>query len=70
MEQRFGDGFEAGLQKRVGGLVKPRSEKRHDKLLERIGQLKARSHGASQRSRCRFSGLRIRRTPCGCSILR
>lgn len=48
MVARFAQGFEAGLQKIVDGLHKPRSEKRHDKLLERIGRLRQRSHGASQ----------------------
>ena len=48
MVARFAQGFEAGLQKIVDGLHKPRSEKRHDKLLERIGRLKQKSHGASQ----------------------
>src|SRR5690606_16554607 len=40
--------FEAGLQRIAEGLQKPRSEKRYDKLLERIGRLKEKSHGASQ----------------------
>ncbi|MHB1592326.1 MAG: IS1634 family transposase [Sulfuricella sp.] len=48
MVERFAQGFEAGLQKIADGLNKPRSEKRHDKLLERIGRLKEKSHGASQ----------------------
>jgi hypothetical protein len=48
MVARFAQGFEAGLQKIVDGLQKPRAEKRHDKLLERIGRLKQKSHGASQ----------------------
>ena len=48
MAARFAQGFEAGLQKIVDGLHKPRSEKRHDQLLERIGRLKQKSHGASQ----------------------
>ena len=45
---RFGAAFEAGLQKIADGLHKPRSEKRVDKLLERIGRLKEKSRGASQ----------------------
>ena len=40
--------FEAGLQQLRDGLQKPRSEKRHDKLLERLGRLKQKSRGASQ----------------------
>ncbi len=48
MMARFTQAFEAGLQKIADGLQKPRAEKRHDKLLERIGRLKAKSHGASQ----------------------
>ena len=48
MVARFATAFEAGLQKLADGLGKPRGEKRHDKLLERIGRLKAKSRGASQ----------------------
>lgn len=48
MVARFAQGFEAGLQKIVDGLLKPRAEKRHGKLLERIGRLKEKSRGASQ----------------------
>jgi hypothetical protein len=48
MVKRFGDAFEAGLQKIADGLNKPRAEKRHDKLLERIGRLKERSRGMGQ----------------------
>jgi transposase len=48
MVTRFAQGFEAGLQKIVDGLQKPRAEKRHDQLLERIGRLKEKSRGASQ----------------------
>ena len=48
MVERFEERFEASLQKIVEGLQKPRSEKRYDKLLERIGRLKEKSHGASQ----------------------
>lgn len=45
---RFAKGFEDGLQKIKEGLQKPRGEKRHDKLMERIGRLKEKSRGASQ----------------------
>jgi transposase len=48
MVNRFCRRFEAGLQKITEGLSKPRAEKRYDKLLERIGRLKQKSHGASQ----------------------
>ncbi len=48
MVERFSLGFEAGLQKIADGLPTPRSEKRYDRLLERIGRLKEKSHGASQ----------------------
>ena len=48
MVGRFTKGFEQGLQKIVTGLTTPRGEKRYDKLLERIGRLKQKSHGASQ----------------------
>jgi len=48
MVTRFAQGFEAGLQKLAEGLHKPRCEKRHEKLLERIGRLKEKSRGASQ----------------------
>ena len=40
--------FEAGLQQMLDGLSKPRSEKRHEKLRERLGRLKQKSCGASQ----------------------
>ena len=48
MVERFATGFENGLKKIVEGLAKPRGEKRHGKLLERIGRLKEKSRGASQ----------------------
>jgi transposase len=48
MTSRFVTAFEAGLQKIIDGLQKPRAEKRQVKLLERIGRLKERSRGASQ----------------------
>jgi len=48
MVERFSQGFEAGLQKIADGLQKPRCEKRHDKVLERIGRLKEKSRGVSQ----------------------
>jgi len=48
MVARFGEAFEAGLQKIKDGLQKPRAEKRHDKLMERIGRLKEKSRGMSR----------------------
>ena len=48
MMARFSQAFEAGLQKIADGLNKPRSEKRYEQLLERIGRLKEKSRGASQ----------------------
>jgi transposase len=45
---RFITRFEAGLQKLADGLTRPRSEKRLDRLQERIGRLKAASHGVGQ----------------------
>jgi|GEM_PF-97193 len=48
MVQRFCAAFEAGLQKIVDGLSKPRTEKSVTKVQERIGRLKQKSRGASQ----------------------
>ena len=48
MLAKFAQGFEAGLQKIVDGLRKPRAEKRYDRLLERIGRLKEKSRGTSR----------------------
>jgi transposase len=48
MVLRLTQGFEAGLQKIVDGLKKPRGEKREAKVMERIGRLKQKSRGASQ----------------------
>jgi hypothetical protein len=49
--RQSGGRFEAGLQQISEGLKKPRCEKRHDKLLERLGRLKQKSRGASQHYR-------------------
>ena len=46
--RRFAARYKAGLQKLVDGLHKPRAEKRHGKIQERIGRLKEKSRGASQ----------------------
>ena len=48
MLAQSGGRFEAGLQQMRDGLQKPRSEKNHDKLLERLGRLKQKSRCASQ----------------------
>lgn len=48
MHAKASQRFEAGLQQISEGLNKPRCEKRHDKLLERVGRLKQKSGGASQ----------------------
>ncbi len=48
MLDQSGRRFEAGLQQICEGLKKPRGEKRHDQLLERVGRLKQKSRGASQ----------------------
>lgn len=48
MLERFSKGFEDGLQKIVDNLPKTRGEKRMDKLQERIGRLRQKSHGAGQ----------------------
>ena len=46
--QRFTQRFEAGLQKLHEGLARPRTTKTLDKVWERIGRLKAKSHGVGQ----------------------
>jgi len=48
MTAQFALRFEAGLAKIAAGLDKKRCEKRLDKLWERIGRLKAQSHGMGQ----------------------
>jgi transposase len=45
---RFVERFENGLAKLELGLAKPRGEKRFDKIMERIGRLKEKSHGIGQ----------------------
>ena len=45
---RFVERFEQGLVKLNLGLAKPRGEKRYDKIMERIGRLKEKSHGLGQ----------------------
>jgi transposase len=43
--QRFAERFEAGLKKISDGLLRPRAMKDIDKIRERIGRLKEKSHG-------------------------
>ena len=46
--ERFAQRFEQGLAKLALGLTKPRGEKRHDQIMERIGRLKEKSRGVGQ----------------------
>jgi Transposase DDE domain len=46
--QRFTQRFEAALQKLHEGLARPRTTKTLDQVWERIGRLKAKSHGVGQ----------------------
>lgn len=48
MTERFASRFEAGLNALNAGLQRPRTEKRPDKLWERIGRLKEKQHGIGQ----------------------
>lgn len=48
MTARLMQRFEEGLAKLAAGLDKPHGEKRRDKLLERIGRLKEKSHGIAR----------------------
>src|SRR5699024_2583918 len=48
IEQRFAERFEAELQRIHDGLSRPQTTKRLDKLWERIGRLKEKSHGMGQ----------------------
>ena len=48
INRRFCERFEAGLKNIADGLGKPRTEKRLDKLHQRIGRLKEKSKGVSQ----------------------
>jgi transposase len=45
MTVRFSERFEQGLSKLAAGLEKPRGNRNRDRLLERIGRLKEKSHG-------------------------
>ena len=48
IEQRFIERFETGLRQLADGLSRPRAHKAIDKLWERIGRLKEKSHGVGQ----------------------
>ncbi|WP_146066434.1 IS1634 family transposase, partial [Candidatus Venteria ishoeyi] len=48
ISKRFAEKFETALQKLHDGLSKPRCVKRIDKIWERIGRLKEKSHGMGQ----------------------
>jgi transposase len=48
IRERFAARFEAELQALAEGLGRPRTTKRIDRLWERIGRLKEKSHGAGQ----------------------
>lgn len=48
INQRLCDRFEAGLKHIADGLSKPRTEKRPDKIHERIGRLKEKGKGIGQ----------------------
>lgn len=48
IEARFAERFEAELQRIHDGLSRPQTTKRLDKLWERIGRLKEKSHGVGQ----------------------
>ena len=48
MKERFQRRFEEGLEALVAGLGKKGTTKSHEKILQRIGRLKERSHGIHQ----------------------
>ncbi len=48
MSNRFSERLEAGLAKIKESLTKPHGEKKVDKITERIGRLKEKSHGIAQ----------------------
>ena len=51
ISERFTTRFETALQALHDGLARPRTTKQIDKLWERIGRLKAKSHGVGQHYR-------------------
>jgi len=48
---RFIKSLEGGLEKIAAGLMKPRGEKRRDKILQKIGRLQEKSHGIARHYR-------------------
>jgi transposase len=63
MTRRFSERFEEGLAKLAAGLLKPRGNKNRDKLQEKIGRLKEKSHGIGQHytitTTCDESGTKV-----------
>jgi hypothetical protein len=51
ISNRFIEKFENGLAKLAAGLTSPRGEKRHDRILQRIGRLQEKSHGIGRHYR-------------------
>ena len=77
MSKQFANRFEQGLNKLVEGLSKPRGEKKHEKIQQRIGRLKAKSHGVSQHYQIEVStdadgkkvtGITWKQEPCAGSM--
>ena len=68
MNQRLAERFEAGLQKMIEGLAKPRGEKRMEKLAERLGRLKAQCRGAGQHYATNSSPTRPAKKPRRCIL--
>lgn len=61
---RFIEKFENGLAKLAAGLTSPRGEKRHDRILQRIGRLQEKCRGISRHYR-----IDITRDPTGDKVL-
>ena len=68
MAERFASRFETELNALNAGLQRPRTEKRPDKLWERIGRLKEKQHGIGQHysmpGNRQFSSCRWQSTAC------
>jgi transposase len=68
MTRRFSERFEEGLAKLAAGLLKPRGNKNRDKLQEKIGRLKEKSHGIGQHytitTTCDESGTKVTSLTC------
>ena len=76
--ERFAKRFEDALTKLSEGLSKPRTQKRLDKVWQRIGRLKAQSRGVAQHyaveldtdnSGQRATAVRFTRRPLGGSMM-